>query len=569
VHRPPWTRDPLLVAATLAAAAAAAGLVVVPLVKLGQVMFEDGGSSVARVLRAPGLGTAALHTLLLACVVPLIAVPLGAAAALALRRADVPGRRLLRLAIVLPLIVPQFVLGYSWTQAYGRAGFTDTVLGVWWTRLDGPLGIVVVLVVDAAPLCYLLTTVGLATRAQPELERAAHISGASPWTTLRTVTLPLLRPVLAAELVLTFVAAMESFAVPQVLGAPSGFATLTTRIYADLSLASDPDSFLDAVTLALGLVVIAAAVLLPADLVLAPRLRATRTGQPAGAEVSRRRTWRAAGPALLIAAYTLVVVGLPTLALLAAAVTRAIGLPPTPTNWTLDNFRAALDGPTVDAIWHSVQLAALAACALTALGVLAAALERRGAGRALGTITILTFAIPGSALAVGLLIAYGRWFDAGLGLILVAYLAKFWALAHRTLSGAVDRLPPAEWQAARTSGARAPVAVATIWLPSLAPALLGAWVLVLLSALHEVTMSSLLYSFGNQTLAVAVLNRQEIGDVGATAALSVILTALVLAAAVPAGLLLRLTASHRAAVVARPPAPVITGMASVAVMDGR
>ncbi|MDQ6849046.1 MAG: ABC transporter permease subunit, partial [Actinomycetota bacterium] len=210
-----------------------------------------------------------------------------------------------------------------------------------------------------------------------------------------------------------------------------------------------------------------------------------------------------------------------------------------PSNWTLDNFRTALDVPTVDAIWNSVQLAALAAVTLTALGALLAAAERRRAGRAVGTLAILTFAIPGSALAVVLLIAYGRWLDGGLTLIFVAYLAKFWALAHRTLSGAVDRLPPAELQAARASGARPTFAVATIWLPSLAPALLAAAVLVFVSALHEVTMSSLLYSFDNQTVAVAVLNRQELGEVGPTAALSVFLTAMLLVVALPGWLALR------------------------------
>lgn len=551
--------------AALAACAASVGLVVVPLFKLGQIMFEDGGSAISRVLRTPGLGTAALHSLLLACVVPLLAVPIGSAIALLLRRGDVPFRGLLRVLVVLPLVLPQFVLGYSWTQAYGRAGFTDNLFGVWWPRLTGPAGIVVVLVVDAVPLCYLLTTVGLATRAQPDLERAARVSGASAWTTLRTVTLPLLRPVLAAEIVLTFVATMESFAVPQVLGAPSGFATLTTRIYADLTLGSDPDSFLDAVTLALGLVVIAAVVLLPADLALGPKLRAARTAQPAGAVLTTKRSARAAMPALALVAYSVLAVGLPTLALLAAAVTRAVGLSPTPSNWTLDNFRTALDRPTIDAIWNSLQLAAVAGLALTAFGLLIAVLERWRSGRALATVAILTFAIPGSALAVGLLIAYGRWFGASLGLILVAYLAKFWALAHRTLSGAVDRVPHAEWQAARTSGAKPVVAVGTIWLPSLAPALLGAWVLVFLSALHEVTMSSLLYSFGNQTLAVAVLNRQELGEVGVTAALSVVLTALILVAAVPAWALLRLLVrrrdGHRAprAAAALTPALAVTG----------
>jgi iron(III) transport system permease protein len=562
VRRPLQLGDRLVV---LAALAAAAGLVAVPLVKLGQISFEDGGASIARVLRGPGLGTAALHTLLLACVVPLVAVPVGSAAALFLRRADVPGRGALQIAVVLPLIVPQFVLGYSWTQAYGRAGFTDNLLGLRWSGLTGPVGVAVVLIVDAAPVCYLLTAVGLATRAQPDLERAAHASGASGWTTLRTVTLPLIRPVLAAEVVLTFIATMESFAVPQVLGTPSGFTTLTTRIYADLSLGSDPDSFLDAVTLSLGLVVLAAVVLLPSDIVLSPKLRATRTGQPAGAAPVTRRSWRAGVGALGVLTYTVLAVGLPTVALVAAAITRAIGLSPTPSNWTLQNFRTALDAPTVDALWHSVQLAAVAACALTAFGVLVAVLERRRAGRALGSVAALTFAIPGSALAVGLLIAYGRWFGGGLALILIAYLAKFWALAHRTLSGAVDRLPLAEWQAARTSGAGPAVAAGTIWLPSLAPALLGAWVLVFLTALHEVTMSSLLYSFGNETLAVAVLNRQELGDVGTTAALSVLLTALVLLVALPGWLAVRLLPGRRAPAImaAGPaePAPEVAGVA--------
>jgi iron(III) transport system permease protein len=527
------------------AALAVGALVVVPLVRLGQVLAEQRGASLARVLHGPGLAGAAAHTALLVGVVPVLAVTLGSAMALLLRHADLPLRVTLRLFVVLPLLVPQFVLGYSWSQAYGRGGFTDSLLGVHWSGLEGPLGIVVVLVIDTAPLSFLLTTAGLATRAQPELEHAARLSGAGGWAVLRTVSLPLLRPVFAAELALSFVVTLESFAVPQVLGTPAGFSTLTTRIYADLALASDPGSFVDAVTLAAGLVLVAAVVLLPADLVLGPKLRAARTAAPGGVRTAARRRGRSAAVVLAVSGYTVLAVGLPTVALVAASVTRAVGVPPTPSNWTTANFRTALTAPTVDAIGNSVWLAGAAAFALTALGALVAALERRRAGRALGTAAMLTFAVPGSALAVGLLIAYGRWLGGSLALILVAYLAKFWALAHRAASGAVDRLPDAEWQAARTSGARPAAAVATVWLPALGPALLAAWLLVFLGALHEVTMSSLLYSVGNQTLAVAVLNSQELGDVGATAALSVVLTALMLAAGLPVWLALRAMARRR------------------------
>jgi iron(III) transport system permease protein len=532
-------------AAALVAVAAVAGLVVVPLLRLGRVVSENGGASVGRVLRQPGVATAAAHSLLLACAVPLLAVPLGTAMALLLRR-PVPGRTALRLLVVLPLVIPQLVLGYSWTQAYGRAGFTDQLVGIRWDGLHGPAGIVAVLVVDAVPLCYLLSCVGLATRAQPQLERAAHASGAGSWTALRSVTLPLLAPVLAAEAALTFVATLESFAVPQVLGAPSGFATLTTRIYSDLALAASPGAFLDSVTLALGLVVVAAVILLPADLVLGPRLRAERTRQSAGPATAGRLSGGTLAGVAGLAGYAVLSVGLPTLALLGASVTRAIGVRATPSNWTLDNFRAALDSATAGALWNSLRLAALAATLLTVLGILVAVLERRRGARLLATVTTLAFAVPGSTLAVGLLIAYGRWFGAGLGLILLAYLAKFWALAHRTLSGAADRLPHGEWQAARVSGATPAHAARSVWLPAMAPALAGAWALVFVSALHEVTMSSLLYSYGNQTLAVAVLDSQQLGDVRVTAALCVLLTGVLLAALVPAWVAVRLAGARRA-----------------------
>ena len=61
------------------------------------------------------------NTILLAAAVTVTAVPAGTAAALALARADVPGRAGWRIALLLPVLVPDFVLGFSWTQAYGRA----------------------------------------------------------------------------------------------------------------------------------------------------------------------------------------------------------------------------------------------------------------------------------------------------------------------------------------------------------------------------------------------------------------------------------------------------------------
>jgi len=514
-------------------------LVAIPLGRLIQVAAEGGWSGVGATLRGPGVGRSIANTLVLSVVVTAAAVPLGAALTLALRRSDLPARSALRLGLLLPLLVPQFVLGYSWTRAYGRGGFTDDLLGLSWQLILGPVGVALVLVVNAVPIVALLVAAGLATRAEPDLERAARAAGATDWATLRTITLPLLRPSLAAAAVLTFVVTLESFAIPQVMGASSGFTTITTRIYQNLSLGSDPRSFVEAVTLSLLLVALAAVVVGPADVLLGPRLRIRRAAQPPGAAIVTAPTTASRVIAAAIAGYLALTVLVPTLSLVAAAITRGIGLPPTPDNWTLSHVRSVLTAPVLNALSNSLQLAAVAATALVVLGALVAALERGRGGRLLGATVTLTLVLPGTTLAVGLLIAYGQWLGGTLSIILLAYLAKLWAFAHRPIAGALDRLPPAELQAARASGAGLIGAIRTVVARPLAPALVGAWLVVFLTALHEITMSSLLYGPRSETLAVVVLNNQELGQVGPTAAISVLLTLVLLVPAIPLLMIIR------------------------------
>jgi len=519
---------------TVAVAALVAVLVLLPLLRLGQVLWQESDGAPLRALGSAGLGTAGRHTLVLAVAVTLASVPVGVSLALVLRRADLPGRAFWRAAVLLPIVVPDFVLGYSWTQAYARAGFTDTLLGVSWPGLLGPVGVWLVLVVNAAPLVYLVVAVGLAARAEPDGERAARISGAGSRTALVTITLRLLLPAVAASSVLVFVLTLATFAVPQVLGAPAGFETVTTRIYADLSIGGNPASFREALTLALLLVLVTAACVAPADALLAPRLRTVRPADPQAARSVPGRPGALRAQAAVLGSYLFLTTALPLAALVLSSVTRALGVPPTPANWSLDHYRQVLTPRTLEAFGRSLGLAVVAASLLVLLGGLVAVGERSRSGRATATLVTLTLVLPGSTLAVALLLAYGRWLSGTLALILLAYLAKLWAFAHRPIAGALDRLPADELRAARVSGAGPLTAVRTVALRPLAPALLGAWLICCLTALHEVTMSSLLYGPGSETLAVVVLNSQELGRIGPTAALSVLLSLVV---AVPALLL--------------------------------
>jgi len=510
------------------AGAAVGTLVAFPLAELFATAFEEGGAAVVRAFAGAGTLRAVRNTLLTGAGATLLATVAGAAAALVTERTRAPGRRWLRAGMLLPLIVPPFVAALGWAQAYGPAGLTDDIFGGALPGVYGAAGVVAVIAVHAVPLVYVAVAAGLASRAEPDVERAARLSGASGWVAFRTVTLPLLRPALTAGAALAFVTAVNAFGVPAMLGTPAGFATVTTRIYSDLVLAADPAAFSRVVVLAAGLVVLTLAVVGAADVRDGLRGSVARTAAPAGGDVPEAGgRW----PGALAWAYLAATTGVPLLALVLVSVTRAVGLPPVPANWTLAHFRTALDGLGGAALGRSLSLAIVAATVAVLLGGLLTVLRHRRGGRSLGTVATLTFAVPGSALAVAMLLAYGRWFRDTLLLIVLAYLAKFWALAHRPIAGAADGVPPDLPRAARISGATPPVALRTVTVPLLRPAVAGAWLVVFLFGIHELTMSSLLYGPGSETLAVVILNLQQLGDITVTTALAVLLTGLVLAVA--------------------------------------
>lgn len=541
-HRPSWSASGFAVALL-----ALVLLVVLPLAELVAAALDEGTGGVRAALSGSA-GRAVVNTLWTSAATTALAVVVGTAAALVTERSHVPGRGWLRGAMVGALVGAPLVNALGWARAYGRGGLLDDWLGVHWAGLFGPAGIVVVGAAGAVPLAYLVVAAGLASRAEPDLERAARACGAGPLAALRTVTLPLARPAIGGGAALVFVSAVNSFEVPAVLGIPAGFPTMTTKLYQNLTLSADPGAFTAAAVLATGLVVVAAAVIGPAD-ALTGLARAPRTGGTNGAPLAAgRRSW---APAAALWAFLLATVVVPLVALVLVALTRGVGLAPVPANWAWDNFGEALASPFLDALVTSLQLAAGAATVVLLLGAVTAALTRTAYGRALGSAVTLTFALAGSSLAVAVLLAYGPSLRDTLAIILIAYVAKFWALGHRPLAGAVERVPADQVRAGRAAGASPAVVVATVVAPMVQPALAAAWLLVFLFAVHELTISSLLYGPGTETLAVVVLNQQEIGNVGVTSALSVLLTLLI---AVAAGLLLgaRRAARRLAAV---PPGP--------------
>jgi iron(III) transport system permease protein len=416
-------------------------------------------------------------------------------------------------------------------RAYGPGGLTDDLLGLHLPGLYGPVGVVLVIAVNAMPFAYLLAVAALNTVLRPEYEVAARASGGRPATVARTVTLPLLAPALLGAAALVFVVGINAFGIPVILGTPASFETVTTRIYQDLARSAVPEAFSRAVLLAAGLVVLALVFVLVAEALLSRLGEVRRSGAPSGLAVRRLRPSRAL-TAMAWAAIVVVTI-FPFVALVLVALTRGVGLSPAPGNLTLGNFREALEGGLLGALGRSLSLAVVAATLCLLLGAAVAALQRRRLGRIAGLAGILAFAVPGSTLAVAMLLSYGNAMRDTLLLILVAYVAKLWAVSHRSIAGSASGLSPEATRAARSSGASGMTAVRTVVVPPLRPALIAGWLLVFLVAFHELTMSSLLYGPGTETVAVAVLNLQQLGDVPVSSALAVILTLPPLLAAAP------------------------------------
>lgn len=219
---------------------AAITLLALPLVALAaRTPWSDVGA-----LLADSTVAQTLRVSLVASVAALaIATVLGVPLAWLLARAEFPGRRLVRALAILPMVLPPVVGGVALLLAFGRRGLVgETLYAV--TGLSLPfttLGVIVAETFVAMP--FLIVTVEAGLRGlDRRYEEAAATLGASRWTVLRTVTLPLIAPSLAAGMALCWARALGEF------GATISFAgnlpgrTQTMPLAVYLELESNPDA---------------------------------------------------------------------------------------------------------------------------------------------------------------------------------------------------------------------------------------------------------------------------------------------------------------------------------------
>lgn len=190
-------------------------------------------------LFSEAVGQALVLSLVCASIATLICLVLGVPLAWVLARSDLPGRRVLRALVTVPLVLPPVVGGVALLLVFGRQGVLGQYLDAWF-GISLPFTTAGVVVAEAfVAMPFLVIAVEGALRgADARYEEAAATLGASRWLTFRRVTLPAVAPGVVAGTVLCWARALGEFGATITFAGnlPGKTATMPLAVYLALEV---------------------------------------------------------------------------------------------------------------------------------------------------------------------------------------------------------------------------------------------------------------------------------------------------------------------------------------------
>jgi thiamine transport system permease protein len=390
-----------------------AATVVVPLLFLGVFFVYPVVSIIGRGLRATGsfdaspvldvlrdesLRRIAWFTLWQAAVSTVLTFVVAWPCTYVVARCDFPGRRWLRVIVLVPFVLPTVVVAIAFIALLQRGGLLGA-LG--WERGVAPILLAHVFF----NVAVVVRTVGTFwEQIDPRTTDAARVLGASRWRAFRTTTLPLLAPSIAAAASIVFLFSFTSFGIVLLLGGGTR-ATLEVEIYRQTARLLDLHA---AAGIAIAQLVVIVALLVVTSRLQERRASTLRLVSPRDA-LRRPRggaqwagVWAAVG-------FTLVFLGVP----LAVLVTRSFTAGG---QFTLSHYRALATGsdllfvPPWEAVRNSLVYAAIATVIAVVVGGLAsfAIAARPRATRALDVLIMLPLGTSAVTVGFGFLVALDR-----------------------------------------------------------------------------------------------------------------------------------------------------------------
>jgi iron(III) transport system permease protein len=496
---------------------------------------SSSGTVFSQFWQLPGLGRAFQNTLELL----LGAVPLSFLLALPLvwivARTDTPLKGLIEIAALLPFITPPLIGAVAWALlAAPRTGLINVLARQ--VGATAPLlniysmnGLIFVMSLYVSPYVF-LTVQAVMQRMDASLEEASLISGASLSRTVFKVVLPLSMPAILSAGILVITRILEEFAIPGVLGAPSGIYTITTYIYYQAISYVPPRYEVAALLASLLMGVTAVLLVLQSRLLGGSRRFTTVSGKGQPPRLLRLGSWR-----YVTLAYALVYIGLtvalPYLVLLYAAFISQWGAPPVFANLTLANFVSTFD-PALSArtgLINSLILAVSGATFATLLTLIISYMISTGSSwtrNTLDFVSSIPLTMPGPVIAVAMLWAYLHEpfvLYGTLWILLVAYVTHYLPYGVRTITSSFRQISPDFARAAAACGASRLAGFRDILFPLVRPGVLAGWMLMFISMIRELSSSIFLFVPGAETTAVTMLEMWQEAQFSGVAVLSLTL----------------------------------------------
>jgi len=445
----------------------------------------------------------------------------------AVYRFSFPGRNALAVLAFLPFTLPPLVGVLSFYYIIGRDGFIPRFLErhLGWedAALPGAWAILLIHGYSFYVFFYAMVGAALANLDRAQIE-AARTLGAGPWRTFFRVTLPQLMPSIKGASLLTFMSSNASFSAPYFFG--QDFPMLSVEIFYLRSRNDDGG----AVTLTL---VLAALSLLGLLLFRGSPRPAGTIGKGTRTPIRSTAGKIATGLAVWALMFLLL---LPHLTILWLSFTdyRAWHTEIIPFAFTLANFTHLVEsahafGPIRNSLWTS----ALGTAGALAVGLPAAYLyaRRRPGGKWVNFLVMLPWALPGTVIAINLIVAFNDpWLPLynTIWLLPLAYFVRNVPLMARMSAAAIEGFDGSLTEAGQTLGASPAYCFRRIAVPLIAPALAAATALCFATSLGEFVASILVYVPGNLPIAVKI-NMEWRSSVGAAFAYSTLLMLLVAA----------------------------------------
>ncbi|HVF25285.1 MAG TPA: iron ABC transporter permease [Anaerolineales bacterium] len=442
------------------------------------------------------------NTLLLVIAVTSGALLTGVSMAWLTERTDLPGRKIFRWMLAMPLAIPAYIGGIvhlallrprggyipQWLEnIFGQPVFTPSPLGFW--------GAAFILTLFTYPYVYLLSAAAFRSL-HASLEEAARTLGRTPFQTLLHVTLPALRPGLAAGALLVALDILAEYGTVALLR----YETFSSAIFVQLSGRYDRS----AASVLSGILVTLAILILWGELRLQGQARFTQV----------ESNWRPAPPAML-GQWRILALVLVLFVFSASLLIPVIVL----TTWSIQAF---LDPQTLSAVfrtgsqgfgsyvWNSLWSSGLAALLAVILSVPVALLSVRYPNRFsrfISRFCQVGYAIPGVVIALSLVLLVNRLLPilyATPLVVVTAYVLRHMPQAVRASESALNQLSPSLEEASRTLGRTSFQTFIQVTLPLILPGLLAGGSLVFLTSLKELPATMLLRPAGFDTLAVRV-----------------------------------------------------------------